>query len=126
MNATITKAIWDEIDTLHADPTSDGSSKHCVTIEGESANSWASFWIQLYAGSINFRHLDDDQRDEVLGMILDPIDTPDDMQLMPGECVTFDISAMGRPVVDALLFRLINEYFLILDGGALDISTEEL
>jgi hypothetical protein len=125
MNATITKTIWDEIDALHADPSSDGSSKHCVTIEGESAMSWGSFWIQLYAGSINFRHLDDAQRDEVLGMILDPIDTPDDMQLLPGECVTFDINAMGRPVVDAMLVRLINEYFQILDGVALDVSTEE-
>lgn len=87
--------------------------------------SWGSFWIQLYAGSINFRHLDDAQRDEILGMILDPIDTPEEMQLLPGECVTFEIAAMGRTVVDALLVRLINEYFQILDGVALDVSTEE-
>jgi hypothetical protein len=32
---------------------------------------------------------------------------------------------MGRPVVDALLVRLINEYFQILDDVALDVSTEE-
>jgi len=125
MTPTITKAIWDEIDALPADPTSDGSSKHCVTIEGESAMSWGSFWIQLYAGSINFRHLDDAQRDEVLRMILDPIDTPEEMQLLTGECVTFDINAMGRTVVDAMLVRLINEYFQILDGVPLDVSTEE-
>ena len=87
--------------------------------------SWGSFWIQLHAGSINFRHLDDAQRDEVLGMILDPIDTPEEMQLLTGECVTFEIAAMGRPVVDAMLVRLINEYFQILDGVALDVSTEE-
>ena len=126
MNPTITKAIWDEIDSLHADPTSDESSRHCVTIEGTSSELWESFWIQLHAGQINFRHLDDAQRDEVLGMILDPIDTPDDMQLEPGSFVTFDVTAMGRPVVDGLLVRLINEYFQISGSSAINVSTEEL
>ena len=59
-------------------------------------------------------------------MILDPIDTPDDMQLEPGSFVTFDVTAMGRPVVDGLLVRLINEYFQISGSSAINVSTEEL
>ncbi len=126
LDSPITQPIWEHIDALNTDPTSDGSSRNCVTIEGDSAESWGSFWIQLHAGQINFRHLDDAQRDEVLGVIRDPIGTPDDMQLEPGGYVMFDLTAMGPPVVDGLLVRLLNKYFQILGSSALRVSTEVL
>ena len=126
VNRDVTKAIWEHIDTLDTDPTSDAASRQCVTIEADSAESWGSFWIQLHAGHINFLHLDDPRKDEVLGMILDPVDTLDEMELEPGGFVMFDLTSLTRSVIDGLLSRLIHEYFRISENEALHISDEEI
>lgn len=125
MNPSITRPIWEQIDALEADPSSDGGARHCVTIEGDCAEPWTGFWVQFHAGQINFQHLDDTRRDEILGEILDPIDTPDEMQLVPGECVTFDMTGLDRSAVDGLLIRLLTEYFEVLEESPLAISAEE-
>jgi len=124
MSEIILQKIHCHLAELPANPAFDAESMLCTTIEGEPDADGESFWIQLHAGQINFRHLDDPVKEEILGSILVEADAIADIE--PGTYATFDLVSLSPGQVDSLILRLLVEYFDASDSSDPSISTEEL
>ena len=122
---TPSRQIRSHIKTQAADPTSDTRSKICTTVEVTS-NTGDSHWLQLHQGSINFQHLDDAEKDEILGDIIDSFPVPENADVEPGEYMTFDISPFPAADLDQFIDRLIAEYFAATSPGAVSCQSEML
>lgn len=111
MNLTFIETLREYVSSLESNPLTDDESSLCVTVDGESKAIGRPFWMQFHAGQINFPHIDSAEKDAVLGTIFDAIDELGDVELEPGEYVSFTIGDLGTEVVDRLIIEALKDYF---------------
>lgn len=104
---------------LPGDPISDPESMWCTTVQQDDG-----FWLQVHAGHLNFLHLDDEAEERVLDSVLEGIGGP--VSIETGLYVTFDLPPLDAAAVDALLTRLLREYYGVGEEEEAEIFSEEM
>jgi len=116
----LVQQLREHVAALPGDPIADPGSGLCTTIQGDGG----SYWLQLYEGQINFLHLDDEAEERVLDAVLEGVGEP--VAIEKGLYVTFGLQPMDPATVDALLTRLLREYYKVPEDGTAEIFTEEM
>jgi hypothetical protein len=124
MSIPLIEALREHLEGLASSPISDPESMTCTSIEGDADSRGGGFWIQLYRRQVNFLHLDDSDKDELLASILSEIESP--VEIDPGMFVTFGLGSLSGAEIDSLLSRLLVEYFGASGQVVARISSEEL
>ncbi|MDB6079121.1 MAG: hypothetical protein JWO82_2868 [Akkermansiaceae bacterium] len=125
MSAALIQRLRDHQSRQSCDSLTERECNVCTSLEGLSTDTGKPFWLQILGGMLNFLHLNDAEKDFLLGEILDELGglDPKSVQLEEGLYVTFPVDEMPSPVVDALLMRILEEY-LAVNESTVGITTE--
>ena len=116
----LVQQLREHVATLPGDPISDPGSGLCTTIQGDGER----FWLQLCDEQINFLHLDDEAKEQVLDALLEAVGEP--VAIEKGLYVTFNLPPMDVAAMNALLTRLLREYYGVPEEETAEIFTEEM
>lgn len=123
--ANIAELLRAHIAEHDINPLTDDSSSWCTSIE-DVRDDDDGFWIQIMAGAINFKHLDNVKKETVLTDLIRGLNQRIEVETEPGEFMTFEILAVEPARFDAFLVGLVCDYFGVPETAEVEIFSEEL
>lgn len=103
----------------------DPDSRACTEVGGTRVDG-STFWLQVHSGELNFQHMPEPGKDDLLARILHETGHRGEVTQEEGSFVNFEVFRMRGDALNVLLNRLSFDYFETNFFEDLEFSTKNI